>query len=111
MLEEAVGKGPADPRFAKPLAMLYATMGQGREAVRTLQRHLEAEPTDVEGLFMGVEWIYNLHTLGAVARSKAEDVKMARTYAAAYERGKGPQVALVKQWIEFVDPPPAARRR
>jgi VWFA-related protein len=113
VLEEAVGKWPADPRFAKPLAMLYATMGLGREAVRTLQRHLEAEPTDVEGLFMGVEWIYNLHTLGAVARSKAEDVKTARTYAAAYERGKGPQVALVKQWIEFVDPPakPATRRR
>ena len=111
VLEEAVGKWPADPRFAKPLAMLYATMGLGREAVRILQRHLEAEPTDVEGLFMGVEWIYNLHTLGAVARSKAEDVKMARTYAAAYERGKGPQAALVKQWIEFIDPPPAARRR
>ena len=111
VLEEAVGKWPADPRFAKPLAMLYATMGLGREAVRTLQRHLEAEPADVDGLFMGVEWIYNLHTLGAVARSKAEDVKMARTYAAAYERGKGPQAALVKQWIEFIDPPPAARRR
>jgi VWFA-related protein len=111
VLEEAIGKWPADPRFAKPLSMLYATMGLGREAVRTLQRHLEAEPADVEGLFMGVEWIYNLHTLGAVARSKAEDVKMARTYAAAYERGKGPQAALVKQWIEFIDPPPAARRR
>jgi VWFA-related protein len=111
VLEEAVGKWPADPRFAKPLAMLYATMGLGREAVRTLQRHLEAEPADVEGLFMGVEWIYNLHILNAVARSKAEDVKMARTYAAAYERGKGPQAALVKQWIEYIDPPPPARRR
>ena len=35
VLEEAVGKWPTDPRFAKPLAMLYATMGLGREAVRT----------------------------------------------------------------------------
>ena len=49
-----------------------------------MQRHLEAEPTDVEGLFMGVEWIYNLHTLNAVARSRPEDVKLARMYAAAY---------------------------
>jgi VWFA-related protein len=111
ILEEAVGKWPTDARFAKPLAMLYATMGLGREAVRTMQRHLEAQPADVDGLFMGVEWIYNLHTLGAVARSKPEDVKMARTYAGAYERAKGPQVALLKQWIEFLDPPPAARRR
>jgi VWFA-related protein len=105
VLEEAVGKWPADARFAKPLAMLYATMGLGREAVRTMQRHLEAQPTDVDGLFMGVEWIYNLHTLGAVARSRAEDLKLARTYAGAYERAKGPQVALVKQWIASLDPP------
>jgi predicted Zn-dependent protease len=109
VLEEAIGKWPADPRFAKPLSMLYATMGLGREAVRTLQRHLEAEPADVEGLFMGVEWIYNLHTLGTVARSRAEDLKLARTYASAYERAKGPQGALVKQWIDFLDPP--ARRK
>ena len=112
ILEEAVGKWPTDARFAKPLAMLYATMGLGREAVRTMQRHLEAQPADVDGLFMGVEWIYNLHTLGAVARSKPEDLKLARTYAGAYERAKGPQVALVKQWIQALDPPaPATRRR
>jgi hypothetical protein len=86
-------------------------MGLGREAVRTMQRHLEAQPADVEGLFMGVEWIYNLHSLGAVARSKAEDLKVARTYAGAYERAKVPQVALVKQWIEYLDPPPTTRRR
>jgi VWFA-related protein len=109
ILEEAVAKWPTDARFAKPLAMLYATMGLGREAVRTLQRHLEAQPADVDGLLMGVEWIYNLHTLGAVARSRAEDLKLARTYASAYERAKGPQVALVKQWIDFIDPP--TRRR
>jgi tetratricopeptide (TPR) repeat protein len=111
ILEEAVGKWPTDARFAKPLAMLYATMGLGREAVRTMQRHLEAQPADVDGLFMGVEWIYNLHTYGAVAKSKAEDVKLARTYAAAYDRAKGPQAALVKQWIEYLDPPAPARRR
>jgi tetratricopeptide (TPR) repeat protein len=111
ILEEAVEKWPTDARFAKPLAMLYATMGLGREAVRTMHRHLEAQPADVDGLFMGVEWIYSLHALGAVARSKAEDLKLARTYANAYERAKGPQVALVKQWIGSLDPTPATRRR
>ncbi len=103
VLEEAVAKWPTDARFAKPLAMLYATMGLGREAVRLLQRHLEAQPADVDGLMMGVEWIYNLHSLGAVARTRAEDIKMARTYASAYERANGPQAALVKQWIDFIE--------
>ena len=36
ILEEAHEKWPADPRFTKPLAMLYGTFGRGREAVRTL---------------------------------------------------------------------------
>jgi VWFA-related protein len=103
VLEEAVERWPTDARFAKPLAMLYATLGLGREAVRLMQRHLEAQPGDVSALFMGVEWIYNLHTLGAVARSRGEDLKLARTYLAAYERAKGPQVDLAKQWLEFLE--------
>jgi VWFA-related protein len=103
VLEEAVGRWPTDARFAKPLAMLYATLGLGREAVRLMQRHLEAQPGDVGALFMGVEWIYNLHSLGAVARSHGEDLKLARTYLAAYERAKGPQVDLAKQWMDFLE--------
>jgi VWFA-related protein len=103
VLEEAVNKWPTDARFAEPLAMLYATMGLGREAVRTMQRHLEANPADVDALFMAVEWIYNLHTLGAVAHSRAEDLKLARTYLTAYERAKGPQLALAKQWMGFLE--------
>jgi hypothetical protein len=103
VLEEAVRKWPADARFAKPLAMLYATMGLGREAVRLMQRHLEANPADVDALAMGVEWIYNLHSLGVVARTRAEDVKQARSYYAAYERGGGLQAALVKQWVDFIE--------
>ena len=39
MFEEAAAKWPADARFAKPLAMLYAMFGRGREAVRTLERY------------------------------------------------------------------------
>jgi hypothetical protein len=68
-----------------------------------MQRHLEAQPADVDGLFMGVEWIYNLHTNGAVARSRAEDLKLARGYANAYQRANGPQVELVKQWLDYLD--------
>jgi hypothetical protein len=52
---------------------------------------------------MGVEWIYHLHLSGNVARTKAEDVKLARSYAARYERAKGPQLPLVKQWVEYIE--------
>jgi VWFA-related protein len=103
ILEEAVSKWPTDERFIKPLALVYATFGQGSEAVRTLQRHLQAQPGDVEGLAMAVEWLYTLRSLGVSAHSPAEDLKLARSYAAAYEKASGPQVALVKQWLGFLE--------
>lgn len=102
VLEEAVEKWPADVRFTKTMAMMYATFGQGREAVRTLERYLEERPADIDATFMGIEWIYNLHTAGAVAHTPAEDRMLARKYADAYINAKGPQTALVKQWLDFV---------
>jgi thioredoxin-like negative regulator of GroEL len=53
ILQEAA-KWPDDPRFAKPLALTYATFGQGPEAVRMLERHLTAEPGDRDGLMTAV---------------------------------------------------------
>lgn len=103
ILEEAVGKWPSDLRFAKPLALLYATFGQGREALRTLERHLAGHKNDVEANSLAVEWIYHLHLAGAVAHSRAEDLKLARSYAAVYEKAKGPQLPLVKQWMAFLE--------
>jgi tetratricopeptide (TPR) repeat protein len=103
VLDEAAKKWPADVRVAKPLALLYATFGEGREALRSLARHLEAHADDTDAMALGVEWIYQLHTAGTVARTQAEDLKLARTYAEAYTRAKGPQVALVNRWIEFLE--------
>lgn len=103
VLEEAVSQWPSDIRFARPMALVYATFGQGPEAVRSLERHLAAHPDDVDSLLMGVEWIYQLRSAGAVAHSPAEDLKLARSYAEAYARTKAPQGALVKQWMEFLE--------
>jgi tetratricopeptide (TPR) repeat protein len=103
ILEEAAGKWPSDVRFIKPLAMLYATFGKGREAVRTLQRYLEQQPADTNAAYLGVEWIYHVHSAGAVVHNRSEDLKLAQTYATAYEKASGPQVALVKQWIDFLE--------
>jgi VWFA-related protein len=103
MFEEAAGKWPSDVRFAKPLAMLYAMFGRGREAVRSLERYLSDRTDDRDAYYVAVQWLYTLHSTGAVVHSRAQDVQLAREYAAAYEQASGPQVPLVKQWIGFLE--------
>jgi VWFA-related protein len=100
VLEEAVTKWPTDLAFTKPMALLYATFGQGREAVRTIERYLAGNPADTEAHLMAVEWLYQLRVAGAAAHSPAEDLKLARAYAEVYTRAKGPQTALLNQWLE-----------
>ena len=101
--EEAVGKWPSDVRFTRPLAMLYGTFGRGREAVRTLERYLAQRDDDAEAYYRGVLWLYTVHAAGALVHSRAEDLKLAHTYADAYAKASGTQIALVKQWIDFLD--------
>ncbi|HEY7289421.1 MAG TPA: VWA domain-containing protein [Vicinamibacterales bacterium] len=103
IFEEAAAKWPSDIRFAKPLAMLYATFGKGREAVRTLERYLSETKDDREAYYYGVQWLYTLHAAGAVVHSRAEDVQLAKDYAAAYEHANGPQAPLVKQWVNYLE--------
>jgi VWFA-related protein len=103
ILEEAVGKWPSDPRFTKPLALLYGTFGRGREAVRTLERYISEREDDRDAYFMAVQWIYTVHSEGAAVHGREEDVKLARAYADRYEKAGGPQVPLVKQWIDYLE--------
>ena len=102
ILEEAAGRWPSDRRFTKPLAMLYATFGKGREAVRTIERYLSDQPDDADALYVALEWLYHVRSAGAVVHNKAEDLKLAQTYAADYERLGGKQIPLVKQWLGFL---------
>ena len=103
ILEEAAGKWPTDVRFIKPLAMLYGTFGRGREAVRTLERYLDDRQDDRDAYFVAVQWLYTVHSGGAVVHNRAEDRKRAHEYADAYTNAQGPQAALVKQWVDFLD--------
>ena len=109
VLEEAAGRWPSDARFTKPLAMLFATFGKGREAVRTLERYVASRASrpdgraDLDALAIGVEWIYQVHAAGAVVHSRAEDVKLAHTYADQYANANGPKQQLLKQWLDFLD--------
>jgi hypothetical protein len=101
--EEAGQKWPADLRFTKPLAMLYATFGRGREAVRTMTRYLEERSDDLDACYYAVQWLYTLHSAGAVVHNRAQDLELARQYVAAYEKAGGPQLPLVRQWLNFLE--------
>jgi VWFA-related protein len=103
ILEEAAEKWPTDSRFTKPLAMLYGTFGRGREAVRTLERYLDDRQDDRDAYFFAVQWLYTVHAGGAVVHGRGEDRKRAHDYADAYLRARGPQAALVKQWVDYLD--------
>jgi hypothetical protein len=103
VLDEAIAKWPGDVRFARPMAVVYAALGQGVEALRMLERHLEAEPGDVDALMLGVEWVFQLRQSGATAHSPAEDARLARRYADAYVAARGPQAALVRQWMQAIE--------
>ena len=103
VLEEAQSKWPADVRFAKPLALLYAVFGQGREAVRTLERWINAHPDDASAEALGVEWMFRLHEAGAIARTPSDDLNLAHNWADAYTKTKGPQAALVKEWMKAIE--------
>lgn len=110
MLEEAIDRWPSDARFARPMALVYATFGQGIRAVRSLQRYLSEHKGDIDMLSTAVEWIYQLRAAGRSALSPAEDLKLARTYADAYARAKGPHMPLVQRWMEFLERTPASAR-
>ncbi len=103
VLEEAMAKWPGDLRFVRPMALIAATFGQGQLAVQLLARHLEAHPDEVESLQLGVEWVYHLKLARTAARTPADDVKLARTWADAYIKAKGPQQPLVRRWMEFLE--------
>jgi hypothetical protein len=68
-----------------------------------MERHVAHDPSDVEVLALVVEWIYLLHSSGAVAHTRAEDLTIARTYAEAYEKTNGPALPLVKEWMTALE--------
>ena len=83
--------------------MLYGTFGRGKEAVRTLERYLDERTDDRDAYYYVVQWYYTVHSGGAFVHSRAEDLKRAKEYADAYARANGPQGALVRQWVDYLD--------
>jgi hypothetical protein len=85
--------------------MLYASMGRGREALPQLERHLAAPGPTPAALALGVEWIYRAHLEGFILHDQAQDLELARRYAALYARANGPRQPMVKQWLNYLSKP------
>ncbi len=102
ILEEAVGRWPSDTRFGRTLALSYATLGEGRDAIRTLGRYVADGHAEPDLLFLMVEWLFQVHNNRAVVINGAADLTMARNYAAQYAKADGPKQPLVQQWVEFL---------
>ena len=82
VLEEAVGRWPMDSRFARPLALFYATFGKGLDAVRLLDQSIQRQPRAISSsCFKGVEWMFNAHRAGFVVHDREEDRRLAHAYA------------------------------
>ncbi len=103
ILEEAVGRWPSDTRFSPMLALSYATLGRGRDAVRTLDRYITDGHADPDLLLLAIEWIFQTHNNRAVITSQSADLAMARNYAAQYASANGPKQALVRQWLDYLE--------
>jgi VWFA-related protein len=103
VLEDAVDRFPADTRFARSLALLLASSGKGRDAVKTMERFLEKNPGDARATFLVVQWLFNLHRGGAIVHGRVEDLQLARDSAARYAKTTAPDQPLVKQWLDFLE--------
>ena len=102
ILEEGANRWPADTRFAWPLAMMYATTGKGFDALASLEKYVAGNPADAAALYLGVQWIYELHVNGKAWRNSASDLALARTWSDAYTRANGSKQPSVKQWLGYL---------
>jgi VWFA-related protein len=103
VLEEAASRWPADLRFARPLALVYATFGKGVDAVRLLEKFLQDRTDDQASLFLVLEWMFNAHRGGQLVHDRAEDLRLAHAYADRYLKAGGLNQPLVKQWLTYFD--------
>ena len=103
ILEEAASRWPADLRFARLLALIYATFGKGVDAVRLLEKFLQDRADDQASLFLALEWMFNAHRSGQLVHDRAEDVRLAHAYADQYQKSGGLNEPLVKQWLAYLD--------
>ena len=70
-----------DTRFARPLALLYATFGKGLEAVRLLDQSIRDNPTISRRCFAASNGCSTRIAPELVVHDRDEDLRLAHAYA------------------------------
>jgi VWFA-related protein len=103
LLEAAARRWPSDTRFARPLAVLYAISGKGRDAVRSIEQVVAANPTDLDAVFLGLQWLFVLDRAGVSVHSREEDLQLARVFAGRYAQANEPSQPLAAAWLTYLE--------
>jgi len=102
-LREALASWPDDERLSRRLSAALLLFGRPEDGLETLDRHLELHPDDARAWYMGVQAVYALRVSGRASGAPADDVARARRYAEGYERLGGPNMALVRTWLGYLE--------
>jgi Flp pilus assembly protein TadD len=103
VLREAVDAWPEDADIGRRLAMALVAANQRGDALSALTVHLDRNPTDVEGLLLAIQLIYQAHAADRPIADRARERELLARYADAYRAANGPQQALVDKWVKFLD--------
>lgn len=98
--EEAIGRWPDEARFVVPLAAIDASLGRGAQAFARLETYLAGGHDDPAALYVAIDWLHQLHAARTSVHGIAEDVALARTWADRYAKAGGPNLAVVRRWVE-----------
>jgi VWFA-related protein len=102
-LREALVRQPQDDDIRRNLAIAQSHLGLHEQAYPTIVPFLDRHPNDADALMIALHALYQIHVEGKTIGSAEEDKAQAAMYARAYADTKGPQLALVEKWAEFLN--------
>jgi tetratricopeptide (TPR) repeat protein len=101
-LKEALDKQPQNDGIRKNLAIAQSYMGLHEQAYPTIRPYLQKNPNDVDALMVALHALYQTHVEGKTLSGAEDDKARAGEYSRAYIAAKGPMMALVEKWAEFL---------
>jgi len=99
VLNEAAEQWPDEEEVQIRIGTAYALSGKRAEALQKFEPYLEKHPNDQERHFVALRTLYEARASGKPVRTPEEDRALFTRWAAAYAASKGPQQALVDQWM------------
>jgi VWFA-related protein len=101
-LRAALERQPQDDNIRRNLAVAQSHLGLHEQAYPTIVPFLDRNPKDADALMIALHALYQIHVEGKTIGSASEDKAKAAAYARAYADAKGPQLALVEKWAEYL---------